>query len=93
MDSLMNKIKDIMERYNLCFWSWWRKEKLKTIDLFYILFFFSAFLFCVVSFFLPAENVMFTFPLHCIVTVVPLIFAEAIFVSIVLFPEDFKESF
>lgn len=93
MDSPMNKIKDILRRYNLHFEPWWRGEDLETIDLFYVLFLFSAILFCAVVFFLPAENVMFTFPLYHIVTVVPLIFAEAIFVSIVLFPEDFKGSF
>lgn len=84
MNSLMNKIKDIMERYDLRFHRW-EGEELETIDLFYGLFLFSAVLFCAVTFFLPAGNVLFIPVLYRIVMVMPCGFALAIIVYVIIF--------
>lgn len=84
MGSLMNRIRDIMERYNLYFHRR-EGEELETIDLFYGLFLFSAVLFCVVTFFVPSEHVLFVPPLYLSVIVMPPSSALAIIVYVIIF--------
>ena len=92
MNFLIKKVRDANDllRSYLYFYPWWEGENLKTIDLFYVLFLFSAVLFCVFTFFFPLENFLFLLPLCIITPTMTLGFALAIIVCVIIF---YKEIF
>lgn len=88
MDSLINKIKSVMRRYNSHPHPWWKEEYIETIDLFYVLFLFSAVYLCMVTFFLPVENVLFVPPVTYSAIIMPFGFALAIAIYVIVYHEE-----